>query len=62
MKTKKNELEIDFIDGQKGLTLVEESALAVYFAKSKSSKVKRNKGKGKDKAAQKKISSDKLTN
>ncbi len=62
MKTKKNELEIDFIDGQKGLTLVEESALAAYFAKGKSSKVKRSKGKEKDKAAQKKISSDKLTN
>lgn len=61
MKTKKNELEIDFMDGQKGLTLVEESALAAYLAKGKSSKVKRNKGKGKDKDAQKKISSEKLT-
>lgn len=35
MKTKKTELEVDFIGGQGSLTIAEEKALSDYFRKRK---------------------------
>ncbi len=40
MKSKKNELDVDFIGGEKPLTKEEERALSDYF---KAQKLKRNK-------------------
>jgi hypothetical protein len=40
MKTKKGELDVDFIGGQTSLTIDEEKALTEYFRKNKSKKAK----------------------
>lgn len=40
MRTKKIELEIDFIGGQDSLTLAEEKALSEFFQKKKATKKK----------------------
>jgi hypothetical protein len=42
MKTKKIELDVDFIGGQTSLTKEEKIALSEYFQKSKSKKSKRS--------------------
>lgn len=45
MKSKKTELDVDFIGGQSGLTSQEEKALSAYFAKKKQIALKRAKAK-----------------
>jgi hypothetical protein len=41
MKTKKTELDVDFIGGQEPLTIAEEKALSEYFKKRKLKSVRR---------------------
>lgn len=43
MKSKRIELDVDFIGGQPGLTSQEEKALSEYFAKKKQIAIKRAK-------------------
>ena len=44
MKTKKTELDVDFIGGQSGLTQAEEKALSEFFKQKKiSSKIKQRR-------------------
>lgn len=45
MKRKKNELDVDFIGDQSGLTSQEEKALSEYFAKKKSATKRRIKSR-----------------
>jgi hypothetical protein len=41
MKTRKTELDVDFIGGQEPLTIAEEKALSEYFKKRKLTSVRR---------------------
>lgn len=41
MKTRKKELDVDFIGGQESLTIAEEQALSEYFKKRKLTTAKR---------------------
>jgi hypothetical protein len=47
MKTKKIELDVDFIGGQTTLTKEEERTISEYFKKSKSKKSKKSSHKAK---------------
>jgi hypothetical protein len=47
MKTKKLELDVDFIGGQTSLTKEEEKALSEYFKKTKAKKTKSSSHKAK---------------
>jgi hypothetical protein len=47
MKTKKIELDVDFIGGQTSLTKKEEKTISEYIKKSKSKKTKRASHKAK---------------
>lgn len=46
MKTKKIELDVDFIGGQGSLTIEEEKALSIFFQQRKSTKKTSIKSKG----------------
>jgi hypothetical protein len=41
MKTRKTELDVDFIGGQEPMTIAEEKALSEYFKKQKLTSVRR---------------------
>lgn len=45
MKSKRIELDVDFIGGQSGLTSQEEKALSEYFAKKKNATKRRIKSR-----------------
>jgi hypothetical protein len=47
MKTKKLELDVDFIGGQTSLTKEEEKALSEYFKKNKAKRTKISSNKAK---------------